>query len=122
MPLPHVYCGFFVRHAWQLANPDLRMGGPSAGWQAAFDDLLSTLRAGGWARVRAPVLVLADPAAPADERQAQAALCRALPHCAFALAAPAQWPQREAGFIETLVAAAANPLETRALPIARHGR
>jgi lysophospholipase len=112
----------FVRHAWQLANPDLRMGGPSLGWQAAFDDLLAGLRADGWARVRAPVLVLADPAAPTAERQAQAALCRALPRCIFALAAPDQWPQREAAFIETLVAAAENPLETHALPIAGRGR
>ena len=28
-----------VTHAWQMANPDLRMGGPSLDWQAAFAEL-----------------------------------------------------------------------------------
>jgi lysophospholipase len=66
------------RMAWQIANPDLRMGDPSFGWQAAFDDLTQTIRAAGWARVTLPVLLLTI----GPDRADQDRLCRALPHCA----------------------------------------
>ncbi len=48
-----------IRHAWQIANPDLRMGGPSLGWLAAFGDLgdaFAALRPGA---NPPPVLILA---------------------------------------------------------------
>jgi lysophospholipase len=104
----------FVRHAWRLANPDLRMGGPSLAWLAAFDELVARAKADGWGEVRLPVLTLSDPAAPAAERRAEAALCRALPHCTLVLAAPDQQAAREAAFVAG-VAAAGNTPGTRPL-------
>jgi lysophospholipase len=104
-----------VRRAWQLANPDLRMGGPSLGWLAAFDELVAAVRAEGLAKVGPPVLVLVDPAAPAGERRDAAGLCRALPHCTLAAAPEDQWPAREADFVAGVASAAA-------LPIPGHGR
>ena len=66
------------RLAWQAANPDLRMGDPSLGWLAAFDDLVAQAKAAGWRRVETPVLILSvHGAADAD----LAPICRALPHC-----------------------------------------
>jgi len=66
-----------VQHAWQVANPDLRMSGPSLGWRAAFD------RARGAAgkrlgAVHRPVLMLL----PAGRRDPELGLCRELPDCA----------------------------------------
>ena len=51
-----------VTHAWQVANPDLRLGGPSLDWQAALGRLQHDAEA-GVARLKAPALVI-------DERQA----------------------------------------------------
>jgi lysophospholipase len=100
----------FVRHAWQLANPDLRMGGPSLGWLAAFDQLAREVRAAGWRRIALPVLVLVEPAAPAADRAEADRLCRALPRCSLAEAGAAQWPGREADFVAGVAAAAALPI------------
>lgn len=99
-----------VRHAWQLANPDLRMGGPSLGWLAAFDELIAAVRAEGWHGTRLPVLVLVDPAAAAGQRADAADLCRALPHCTLARAAADQWPAREGDFAAGVASAAALPI------------
>ncbi len=66
-----------VRHDWQTANPDLRMGGPSYGWIASFNDLLAQLQPGDWRRVTLPVLILqTGKPDPAAER-----FCRLMPHC-----------------------------------------
>ncbi|WP_419255290.1 alpha/beta fold hydrolase [Caulobacter sp. ErkDOM-YI] len=46
-----------VQQAWLTANPDLRMGSPSVGWQAALVEASERARA-DVARVRAPVLML----------------------------------------------------------------
>jgi lysophospholipase len=66
-----------VRHDWQTANPDLRMGGVSYAWIAAFDALMRQLQAGDGRRIDMPVLILEtgrpDPVA--------ARLCHAMPHC-----------------------------------------
>lgn len=64
-----------VQHAWALANPDLRMTGPSLGWRAAFAQAGSAARA-GLGRVRAPVLI----AATAGDGGSRA-ICSALPDC-----------------------------------------
>ncbi|MFI4975808.1 MAG: serine aminopeptidase domain-containing protein [Caulobacterales bacterium] len=48
-----------VTHAWQLANPDLRMGGPSLDWLAARDALRDADNA-ELDRLNAPTLVLDD--------------------------------------------------------------
>ena len=47
-----------VTHAWQLLNPDLRLGGPSLEWRAALADLQARTVADA-ARVQVPTLVLA---------------------------------------------------------------
>ena len=65
-----------VTHAWQTANPDLRISGPSLGWRGAFTtaSVAARAQAGG---VQAPVLWLtAGPGShEADE------MCHALPTC-----------------------------------------
>lgn len=48
-----------VTHAWQLANPDLRLGGPSLDWQAALAGLQRDAEA-SVARLKAPALVIDD--------------------------------------------------------------
>jgi lysophospholipase len=48
-----------VTHAWQLANPDLRLGGSSLDWQAALSDLQQSAEASA-ARLKAPSLVIDD--------------------------------------------------------------
>jgi lysophospholipase len=66
-----------LRHDWQTANPDLRMGDPSYAWIAAFDNLIGQIEAGDWRRVGIPTLMLesgrGDPAT--------ARLCRLIPRC-----------------------------------------
>ncbi|MFI4933710.1 MAG: alpha/beta fold hydrolase [Caulobacterales bacterium] len=72
-----------VTHAWQTANPDLRMGGPSLDWLAAFSDL-QRQTAGDLPRLAAPTLIMtrggadACVAVPGAERQAIAGADRAL--------------------------------------------
>jgi lysophospholipase len=46
-----------VSHAWQLVNPDLRMGGPSLDWRVALQSLEAAAQ-GDVARVQTPTLVL----------------------------------------------------------------
>jgi lysophospholipase len=48
-----------VTHAWQVANPDLRLGGPSLDWQAALADLQRDAEASA-ARLKTPTLVIDD--------------------------------------------------------------
>jgi lysophospholipase len=110
----------YVRHAWQLANPDLRMGGPSLGWLAAFAQLTAAVRATGWTGASVPVLVLGDPAAPARQVRAEAELCRALPRCTLERLSPDLWPQREAAFV--LKVASAGPEPDPSLPKPTAGR
>jgi lysophospholipase len=42
-----------VQQAWQLANPDLRMGAPSLAWYAAFYDAVDAT-GGDLKRVHTP--------------------------------------------------------------------
>ena len=66
-----------LRHDWQTANPDLRMGDPSYAWIAAFDDLIGQVEVGDWRRVTIPVVIL-------ESRRGDgvaARLCRRMPHC-----------------------------------------
>jgi lysophospholipase len=46
-------------HAWQVANPDLRLGGPSLDWQAALARLQRDAEAGA-GRLKAPTLLIDD--------------------------------------------------------------
>jgi lysophospholipase len=72
-----------VTHAWQLANPDLRMGGPSLDWEAALGDLKGAAL-GDQADLKIPTLVLATDhtgdclAPPGADRQTLAGADEAL--------------------------------------------
>lgn len=63
---------------WRQANPDLRMGGASWGWIAAFQDQTAALTPRRLKQVSTPVVMLTAP------RSARAAAtCRALPRCSL---------------------------------------
>lgn len=66
-----------VQQAWQAANPDLRMSGPSLAWKAAERDALRTVRADVGA-LKVPVVMLAPaPSALAFCRRTKR--CEAVP-------------------------------------------
>ena len=65
-----------TRSAWQAANPDLRMAGPSRGWIAAFGEA-SHQALDQAAATEAPILVITGNSADADIM----ALCRSAKHC-----------------------------------------
>lgn len=69
-----------VEKAWQIANPDLRMGGQSLGWRAAFRQTSRDAMA-GLTDVRPPVLLLSAGADRNADPALQAKACRALPRC-----------------------------------------
>jgi lysophospholipase len=69
-----------VQSAWQLANPDLRMGAPSLAWYAAFYDAVDATGR-DLKRVRAPVLMLDAGLDVKALPQPQSAVCKALPRC-----------------------------------------
>ncbi len=74
-----------LRMAWQTANPDLRMGGPSWSWRAAFSDTAAMAAAGPVQRIDPPVLMLQP-----DSGAAQAkALCAKLRRCTLQSFGPA---------------------------------
>jgi lysophospholipase len=89
----------FARLAWQAANPDLRMGGPSLGWLAAFADLSAAVRARTLGKAAPPVLILVDPAEPAADRADASRLCQGLPHCDLKITTAEHWPEAESAFI-----------------------
>lgn len=69
-----------VNHAWQTANPDLRMGAPSLGQYAAYYDVLdATARDLGRARI--PTVLLAGDADPTTPASAQTSVCKAMADC-----------------------------------------
>ena len=69
-----------VQAAWMLANPDLRMGGRSLGWFAAFFDA-SEAAARDAGRVTAPTLMLDAGQDKAVTATPQAKICGAMPVC-----------------------------------------
>lgn len=62
-----------VQHAWQVANPDLRMSGPSLGWKAAQRKALQQTLANAQA--------LETPIAMMDPAPSAAAFCKRTPRC-----------------------------------------
>lgn len=67
-----------VQKAWQVANPDLRMGGQSLGWKSAFREAGADVR-GKLGAITPPALILI-----ADRDHNAASLerdCRAMPRC-----------------------------------------
>lgn len=69
-----------VQSAWMLANPDLRMGGRSLGWYAAFLDA-SDAAARDASNVAAPTLMLDAGADKAVVAASQTRLCARMPDC-----------------------------------------
>lgn len=63
-----------LQTAWQTANPDLRMGGVSLGWRAAFAEAAAAA-VEGVAATRTPTLLLAPSGGEGE------AVCSALPTC-----------------------------------------
>jgi lysophospholipase len=93
-----------IRHAWQTANPDLRMGGPSLSWLAAFGDLghdVSTARAPAGAP---QTIILADPRWAVHNAARWAPICHSMKDCVQTATTSADDArEREATFIETLL-------------------
>jgi lysophospholipase len=98
-----------LRHDWQTANPDLRMGDPSYAWIAAFDDLTGQVEAGDWLRVGIPVLILQS--GPSDA--AAARLCRRMSHCRIEATPDAH--AAEVAAMEATIAPAATSLSNPGL-------
>ena len=69
-----------VQAAWMLANPDLRMGGRSLGWFAAFLDA-SDAASRDIGRATAPVLMLGAGQDPVVPTNPQTRLCRQMKAC-----------------------------------------
>jgi lysophospholipase len=69
-----------VQQAWQLANPDLRMGAPSLGWYAAFYDAVDATGR-DLKRVKTPIVMLDAGQEVKALPQPQSAVCAALPRC-----------------------------------------
>ncbi len=85
-----------VQQAWRVANPDLRMGAPSLGWYAAFDDAADAARR-DLKRVETPVVMLSAGPDVASLRNFGRTVCAALPRCV-----ETRWPAaRPALHLET---------------------
>lgn len=69
-----------VQAAWMLANPDLRMGGPSLGWYAAFFDA-SDAAARDVRKVATPTLMLDAGEDEVASAAAQRRFCAAMTDC-----------------------------------------
>jgi len=75
-----------VRLAWQTANPDLRMGGPSWGWRTAFSRAAQGATASpALQRITVPVLVLQ----PDEGAAAARAACKRIGRCTLQSFGPA---------------------------------
>jgi lysophospholipase len=74
-----------VRLAWQTANPDLRLGGPSYDWNAAFALQQTAALGPGASRIAIPALVLAPDRGLGPASQ----LCHRLNHCTLQPFGPA---------------------------------
>jgi lysophospholipase len=74
-----------LRLAWQTANPDLRMGGPSWTWAAVFARAASVATTAPTDRITAPVLVLQ----PSRRPDPAAALCKRIRRCTLQPFGPA---------------------------------
>jgi lysophospholipase len=85
-----------VQQAWELANPDLRMGAPSLAWYAAFHDAVDATGT-DLKRVDIPVAMLGAGQDVEALPGPQSAVCAALPRCT-----ETRWPQaRHALHLET---------------------
>ena len=69
-----------VQQAWELANPDLRMGSPSLAWYAAFYDAVDAVGR-DLKRVQTPVVMLDAGQDAKVLASPQRTVCTALPRC-----------------------------------------
>ena len=69
-----------VQQAWQLANPDLRMGAPSLAWYAAFYDAVDATGR-SLKQVSAPVVMIEAGEDVKALGAPRGAVCAALPRC-----------------------------------------
>lgn len=69
-----------VQMAWQTANPDLRMGGPSLGWLAGLRSTSKAIQP-GLKDVETPTLLLNGAADHNADPAAQAQVCQAMGQC-----------------------------------------
>lgn len=74
-----------VRLAWQIANPDLRTGGPSLAWNAAFVRAAARAADATGPKLNVPALVFAPDSTLEDART----LCRRLNQCSLQPFGPA---------------------------------
>lgn len=98
---------------WMRANPDLRSGGVSWSWVAAFDSLSERVRTPAvLQRVGTPVLVLASGSNRRAVPGAARALCDALPRCTLQPADAAATTAAALAFAEALRPRDAAPVAT----------
>lgn len=69
-----------VQKAWQTANPDLRMGGPSLGWLAAFRAASKAVEP-GLPGLETPTLLLSGGLDRNADAAEQARVCKAMARC-----------------------------------------
>lgn len=69
-----------VQKAWQLANPDLRMGGQSLGWLGAFRETSRAIEP-GLAGLETPTLLLSAGLDRNADAAEQARVCKAMARC-----------------------------------------
>lgn len=69
-----------VGKAWQTANPDLRMGGPSLGWLAGFRAASKAIEP-GLATIETPTLMLTGGADRVADGAVQTRICKAMAKC-----------------------------------------
>ena len=74
-----------IRHAWQTANPDLRMGGPSLSWLSAFGELDHDMAAARAPAGSPQVLILADQTWVGREGGRWSRVCGTLGRCVQAV-------------------------------------
>lgn len=69
-----------VQKEWQIANPDLRMGGQSLGWLGAFREASKTIEP-GLARLETPTLLLSGGLDRNADPAEQTRVCKAMARC-----------------------------------------
>ncbi|HEY2661640.1 MAG TPA: alpha/beta hydrolase [Caulobacteraceae bacterium] len=108
--------------AWRQANPDLRMGGPSYDWLAAFEDLQAQVNRDGLGGVRAPSLILGSTDSPKTDSDLRDRLCRGLPRCfQRAFSGQDDADRQIVSFVETLTVQGLVTPGAHSLPKARAG-
>ncbi len=92
-----------THRAWRAANPDLRMGGPSYDWLAAYRALNADVARTGLNGIAVPALLLRSANSTKRDASYDDHLCRALPRCVQArFEDQGEADQKVVSFAETL--------------------